>query len=197
MALVAKNTVARGRRASFFTITGICLGCIVHALASSLGLSVIMARSAAAFQTVKFVGAGYLAFLGFQALWSAWRGRKGLATTSNNPAEHESRPEEIGRLAWLPSFTEGLLTNLLNPKVAFFYLMFLPQFIEPGRSVLKWSLLLAGIHVGMGFVWLLLYAAFLASLHTVLSRPAVKRRFEAVTGVALVALGFRLAFERR
>ncbi len=195
IALVARNAIARGRSGSLFTTLGICLGCLVHATAFALGLSVILARSAAAFEVVKLAGAAYLIFLGLQALWGAWR-IKGEAKASQNGAVNQNSLAPARRLAWLPSFAEGLLTNLLNPKVALFYLMFLPQFIAPGQLVLTRSLLLGGIHVGMGLVWLLLYAAFLARLSDVLSRPVVKSRFEAVTGAVLVALGLRLAFEK-
>lgn len=99
--------------------------------------------------------------------------------------------------ARLASFTEGLLTNLLNPKVAIFYLTFLPQFIQPGAAALQQSLLLGGIHISIGFIWLTAYAAFIDRLSRWLRRPHVKRRIEAITGGLLIALGLRLAFEKR
>ena len=95
------------------------------------------------------------------------------------------------------AFLQGFLTNILNPKVAIFYLTFLPQFISPGQPVLRRSLLLASIHIAMGFAWLSGYAWFVDRLGAVLTRPRVKVWLERVTGGVLVALGARLAWERR
>jgi threonine/homoserine/homoserine lactone efflux protein len=86
---------------------------------------------------------------------------------------------------------------VLNPKVAIFYLTFLPQFIAPGEPVLRRSFLLAGIHIGMGVTWLTAYAWFVDRLGAILTRPRVKAWLERVTGGVLIALGARLAWERR
>jgi threonine/homoserine/homoserine lactone efflux protein len=194
MALVAKNALAGGRRAAFLTTLGICAGCVVHAVASSVGLSAILARSALAFEVVKTVGAAYLIFLGVQALREARRKEprdgEGMARRARG-----ARPR-AGLLA-LPPFGQGFLTNLLNPKVALFYLTFLPQFVDPRRPVLAQSLLLASVHIGLGLVWLTAYAAALGKLSEVFSRSAFRRRLEALSGAVLVALGLKLALERR
>jgi threonine/homoserine/homoserine lactone efflux protein len=179
MALVTRNALARGRRAAWLTSLGICLGCLVHAIASSAGLSAILSRSAEAFQVVKLIGAGYLIFLGVRTL--AARGETAAPIA----------------LRGLSNFSEGLLTNILNPKVALFYLTFLPQFIAPGEPVLKKSILLAGVHISMGLAWLTAYATFVDRLGRVLSRSRVKRRMEALTGAVLIALGLRLAVAER
>jgi len=94
-------------------------------------------------------------------------------------------------------FRQGAVTNILNPKVALFYLTFLPQFIPAGAPVLRTSLLLAMIHNVLGFAWLSLYARFVDRLRVALTRPMVKAWLERVTGGALVALGARLAWDRR
>jgi len=182
MALVARNRLTRGRQSAFFTILGICLGCGVHAFLSSVGLSAILARSAAAFEAVKLVGAVYLVYLGVMSL----RGAK------------SSDSESTGSAARQPSssLAEGLVTNVLNPKVALFYLTFLPQFIVPEGSVVFQALVLGGAHLGMGFLWLNLYAALIGSLGKILSSSRARRRLEVVTGTVLVGLGLRLALER-
>jgi threonine/homoserine/homoserine lactone efflux protein len=188
-ALVTKNALSRGRTAAFFTTFGICLGCLCHATASALGLSVVLRESARAYEWVKLAGAAYLVYIGARSLWGA----------RNNPKmELTNTPAATGTdTGWLRSFSEGLFTNLLNPKVALFYLTFLPQFIAPGESVLRKSLFLASIHVLMGLAWLCSYAMLLDRMSSVLSRPAVKRKLEAFTGAVLVAFGLRLALERR
>jgi threonine/homoserine/homoserine lactone efflux protein len=188
MALVTRHALGGGRRAAFFTTLGICLGCLVHATASAFGLSVILSRSATAFQMLKLLGAGYLAFLGIQALREA-----AVPTRVVHPAKHS--PEQrapVGRC-----FLQGLLTNLLNPKVALFYLTFLPQFVPSGSLVLERSLLLAGIHIGMGFVWLSVYAVLVDRFAALLATDPVRRRLQAITGALLLGLGARLAFERQ
>jgi threonine/homoserine/homoserine lactone efflux protein len=95
------------------------------------------------------------------------------------------------------SYVEGLFTNLLNPKVALFYLTFLPQFISPGDPVIARSLLLAGIHAALGVIWLTVYAYFVSKLSELLNRPRVKRNIERVTGALLVGFGLRLVWEQR
>lgn len=189
-ALVTKNAIARGRTAAFFTTFGICLGCLCHATASALGLSLVLRESARLYHWMRLAGAAYLMYIGIRALWSA-RGSVGSA-------QPNVQSETTGnRASLLRSFGEGLFTNLLNPKVAIFYLTFLPQFIAPGESVLRKSLFLAGIHVLMGLVWLCSYATLLDRMSSVLTRPSVKRRLEAFTGAVLVAFGLRLAMERQ
>src|SRR5215510_12416656 len=101
MALVTKTALAGGRRPAFMTTLGICLGCAVHALASSFGLSAVLQRSPEAFVVVKTLGAAYLVFLGVQSLREAWRGPEPSAPSVAAPARR--------------AFADGLLTNLLNP----------------------------------------------------------------------------------
>ena len=159
MALVTRNVLALGRRRTMLTIAGICSGCIIHATASALGLSAILATSATAFNVLKTIGAGYLVWIGVQSIRDAGRPVAPVA------------PNEAQKGAALGPFLQGFLTDVLNPKVAVFYLTFLPQFISPGEPVLRRSLLLAGVHIAMGFVWLTSYAWFVDRIGAVLTRP--------------------------
>jgi threonine/homoserine/homoserine lactone efflux protein len=185
-ALVTRNALALGLRGARWTILGILTGCLLHATASALGLSAILATSARAYETVKLVGAAYLVWIGVQAIRNAQGDRARVEGSALATTSFDRHP-----------FVQGFLTNILNPKVALFYLTFLPQFIPAKAPVLRTSLLLAMIHNVLGFAWLSLYARFVDRLRAALTRPMVKAWLERVTGGALVALGARLAWERR
>jgi threonine/homoserine/homoserine lactone efflux protein len=200
MALVMRHALGGGTRPAFFASLGICLGTLIWGTASALGVSVVFARSALAFAVLKYIGGAYLVYLGVRALRDAVR-REG------RPEGRPLRPIE-GMAPGLPgdmrrgpsrsaAFLQGLLTNLLNPKVAVFYLTFLPQFVAADRSVLTQSVFLAATHVVMGLIWLTIYARFIDRMAAVLLTERVKRRIEAVTGAVLMTLGIRLALARR
>jgi RhtB (resistance to homoserine/threonine) family protein len=181
-ALVTKITLERGRRAALLATVGICSGLLVHATASALGLSLILATSAEAFTIVKLAGAAYLAYLGVQALRSSFR--------------HDAAEVPSTRRGANP-YLQGVFSNVLNPKVAVFYLTFLPQFMAPGDNVLVRSLAFAVAHSVMGIIWLSAYAYALSRVSAVLGGAGVRRWLERVTGVVLIGLGARLALERR
>ena len=150
--------------------------------AAAIGLSALLLHSEAAFTMVKIGGAAYLVWLAFKA----FRDGGGTASLTGQA------PTSLGRI-----FLEAVMTNVLNPKVAVFYLTFLPQFIDPRGNVLAQSLLLATLHAVMGVVWLTAYAYVLGRLARGLAGGALRRVLERVTGIVLVGLGVRLAFERR
>jgi threonine/homoserine/homoserine lactone efflux protein len=188
--LVLRSVLAHGRRAGILTTLGIVSGLLVHATLSALGISLILVRSAQLFHIVKLAGAAYLVFLGVQSIWA-------LIRHSDEALPAEALPEPTGpRPEVWRSYVEGLLNNLLNPKVAIFYLAFLPQFISPGDPVLGKSILLAFIHQLMGVAWLSLVAVSVERMRGLLIRPINRRRLEAVAGVILIGLGLRLALER-
>ena len=191
--LVMRNVLARGSRAGIMTTLGICSGLFVHATLSALGLSFILVRSATAFEVVKFVGACYLIFLGLRSLWQLLRARH----AAGERAVIDDQPAGQQKAGALRSFREGLLTNILNPKVAIFYLAFLPQFMHRGDPVLAKSLLLAAIHFTLGVLWLSLVAIFLGRVRVFVTRSSVRRGLEAVAGTVLIAFGIRLALTQR
>jgi threonine/homoserine/homoserine lactone efflux protein len=188
--LVVRNVLGRGRRAGLATIGGIAGGCFVHAVLSAVGVSLILVRSAEAFQLLKWGGAAYLIVLGIQSIRGWWR------TDDTGPAAPAGRSDPAGT-GRLRSFLEGLLTNVLNPKVGLFYLAFLPQFIRPGDPVFARSLLLGALHVGIGVVWLSLLSLSVARIRPLVESRLWRARLEGASGAVLIALGVRLAAERR
>jgi RhtB (resistance to homoserine/threonine) family protein len=189
--LVLRSVLARGQRAGLWATLGICSGLFIHATLSGLGLSLILVQSATAYEVIKLLGALYLLFLGSQSLWRGLS-RGAVASTEPSPAKTTISLKNNRR-----SFLEGLLSNILNPKVSVFYLAFLPQFIQPQDPVLAKSLLLAGIHFVMGIIWLVLVTALAERIRTLLVLPQVQRKIEAFTGVLLILFGARLVLERR
>jgi RhtB (resistance to homoserine/threonine) family protein len=185
--LVIRSVLARGTHSGLITVLGICSGSFIHASLSALGLSLILVRSAAAYEVVKIAGACYLVFLGIQSLRQLWR----------KEAMVQTEPPVLFSKRTRVAFFEGLLNNLLNPKTALFYLAFLPQFIAADDPAFAKSMLLAGIHFVQGIVWLALVALFVGRLKLWLSHPRVKKTLEAAVGLVFIGFGLRLALERR
>jgi threonine/homoserine/homoserine lactone efflux protein len=181
-ALAIRNSLLGGRRAGVFTALGVSTGQAVWALATSLGLAALIVAFEPAFVTLKLVGAAFLVYLGAHALLAAIRGT------------HVERREGEGPLTSGTAFRQGVLSNLGNPKMAVFFTSLLPQF---GAESFGGLLALGLVFCTMTFVWLCGYAFVVARVGDVLRRPVVRRVFDAVLGTVLVALGFRLAAERR
>jgi threonine/homoserine/homoserine lactone efflux protein len=184
--LTLRNTLGGGLRSGLATVCGIIAGGSVHAALAAFGLTLILVQSAQAFFWVKLVGAGYLLFLGLQSLRAGFRRAPDTTLVPARPGGHRGR-----------AFAEGFLTNALNPKVAVFYLAFLPQFIAPGDPVAAKSFLLAGIHYAIGFVWLSTVAFAVSRAARLLTRPGVRRATDLTTGAIFTGFGVRLAFEQR
>ena len=183
MALVMRNSLRGGMRAALGTTLGIVTGLLVWMFASAAGIASLLRASAEAFTILKLVGAAYLCFLGIQTILHA---RRSLGLHAREVRSSPNSP-----------YRQGLLSNLLNPKIAVFYATFLPQFVSAGDSVFAKTVLLGSIHIAMGLVWLPLYAYAIVRAGAALRRPSVLRAVERLTGTVLVALGVRLAFAKR
>ncbi|WP_306148089.1 MULTISPECIES: LysE family translocator [unclassified Roseibium] len=180
----AAQTIARGRRAGFLAALGIHMGCYVHVFAAALGLSAIFSVVPSLYFTLKIIGGAYLIFLGVQMI----RARADSGAIPN-------LPQKSGRRAMVDSF----LVEVLNPKVAVFFIAFLPQFVSPEAVLPVWAqFLILGTIVNFAFTS--------ADIVTVLFASEVKKRFtrrsrmQAITrwagGSMLVGLGLKLATDR-
>lgn len=188
-ALVTRNALLPGRRAAFFTILGIGAGSVLWALASVGGVAVLLEQSALAFTIFKYAGAAYLGYLGLRSLFGGLRGGE------RAPGLEAPTPPltvQTGRA----SFRQGLLSNLLNPKVGAIFATALPQFIAPGDSSTRLLLMLLAYEVIL-FLWLNLYAALVSRAGQSRMGARARALLSRVTGAVLLALGLRLAFERR
>ena len=191
MTLVARNTIASGRGAGLLTAAGALAGVAVHVAAAAVGLSAVLASSAAAFTVVKLAGAAYLCWLGARALWAT---RHGVPDDDAGAFGAGVNPVALG-----PSspVAQGMLSALLNPKLAVFFLTFLPQFVDPDNMPGLSMLAHGAVFVLMGAVWLTAWVIGLDRLSAWLRRSTVRLWIERATGVVLVGLGLRLALARR
>lgn len=185
-ALVLANTLTGGRRAGALTAVGLNVGTLAHAAAAALGLSALLATSALAFAVVKYVGAAYLIYLGIQALRSRSGKEPSTAKAASSPASKAP-------------LTQAILAGTLNPKVALFFLAFLPQFVDPARGPVVVQMLVLG--ATMAVMDTLYELALVAVLHRMRDRLAGNQRFMAwqsrMSGVILIGLGLRLAAQQR
>jgi threonine/homoserine/homoserine lactone efflux protein len=178
--LVLRTTARQGRRAGFAAALGISLGCLGWALASVLGITALLAASRLAYEILRWLGVGYLCWLGIRALWGARRGAPPTA-----PSTVDLRAPA--------AFRTGLTTNLLNPKVGAFYVSVLPQFLPAGVNPLLGATALAAVQVLEGIGWLSLVILAVDRAGRWLSTPAVRRWLDRLTGVVFLGFGLRLA----
>jgi threonine/homoserine/homoserine lactone efflux protein len=186
-ALVTRHALLAGRRAASFTTLGIGVGSIIWALASVLGIVVLLEESVVAFTVLKFVGAAYLGYLGLRSLIASfWGNRQSIVT----------RAPQATRLGERVAFRQGLLNNLFNPKAGAIFATALPQFIRPGDPPLRLVLMMLAYEAIL-LSWLNLYGYLVSRAGRSRFGTRVREILQGVTGVVLIALGVRLSFERK
>ena len=178
------RSIAQGREAGVASALGISLGSIFHTCAAALGLSAILATSALAFGTIKLIGGAYLIFLGVKMILDR---RKEL-----------NLPGNFRRRTTVAAFRQGVLTNILNPKVALFFLAFLPQFIDPASSAKVPAFILLGLtFVTTGTIWCLILAWFASAFSERLrGNETISVWLNRTAGALFTFLGLRLATTR-
>jgi threonine/homoserine/homoserine lactone efflux protein len=179
------RSIAHGRRAGVASALGICVGSIFHTCVAAFGLSAFLATSAWAFSAVKLAGAAYLIFLGLRALLQR---------------EYDLHvPAKFKQSDPVAAFRQGILTNVLNPKVAFFFLAFLPQFIDSATPSKMPAFLMLGLTFVMtGTIWCLLLAWFAAAFSARLrGNAAIAALLNRAVGSLFIFLGLRLAVAAR
>lgn len=186
--LVIGNSLAGGARRGLAATAGITAGGLFHVALFAFGVTRLLMYSERAFWTVKMLGALYLAYLGVKALRSALRPRAqaAFAAVSAEPGSGLRR-----------AFAQGALTNALNPKIAMFYLAFLPQFLAPGPHMARDSMLMIGLHYAIGASWLTILAVASARMAGTMRSTRVARALDGAIGTMMLGFSARLAWASR
>ena len=180
MYIIARSS-GQGTKAGIVSALGIGAGCIVHIMAAVVGLSALIAQSAIAFDIIKYIGAAYLIYLGIRSLLT-----KKKALTID---------KDLQQLSYPKIFWQGVLTNVLNPKVALFFLAFLPQFINIHKGDTSLQILFLGLWFDIvGTIVNILVALLFGKIGAWLSKsPAFVQWLERITGIILIGLGIKVA----
>ena len=182
MLYVASRSAGQGRAAGMVSALGIMVGCMIHILAAVIGISALIARSATAFEVIKYLGAAYLIYLGLKSLLN----KKKIAFEFSTSGEASP---------WPAIFWQGVLTNALNPKVALFFLAFLPQFLDPSGSHQRLQVLLLGLWFDFsGTLVNLCVALLFGKMGNWLNKnPRFAAGQQKLTGLLLLGLGIKVA----
>ena len=179
--LVLRTAITRGNREAFAALFGINLGVLVWGVAAAVGVSALLLVSEVAFQAVKYAGAAYLLYMGFQLI--------------KNAKQHQTSELEVKDGSLWAMFARGLTANLLNPKVGVFYMAVLPQFIWAGAQTWLAGILLALVHVVEGVIWLSVIILATNFARGFLNKPKSKTWIDRIAGSALIGFGLKTALE--
>lgn len=185
---ILSKSIAQGKKVGVASSMGIWTGAMVHVLAASLGLSTILATSATAFSIVKYIGAGYLVYMGIQTLFSK-------TSVINTNEESVCVKKDV---SFLKAFRQGVLVDILNPKAAIFFMAFLPQFVRPELGHSSAQIFILGILVIVIAMPIELCAVFTASsaVGFLKKKPSASFIMDKMLGSVLLGLGLKLAFTR-
>jgi len=180
------RSITQGKKAGILSALGISTGAIFHIIFATLGISIILEKSAIAFEIVKYAGAAYLIFLGFKAILKK--------TDEKFELSKENQVTNYRKI-----YISGVFTNILNPKVALFFLAFLPQFIDPSYAENYLPFLILGItFLTTGTIWCLILALFASKLsNRIRKNYKIKNWLDKITGVLFLTLGIKLALTKK
>ncbi|MBK5269803.1 MAG: LysE family translocator [Bacteroidia bacterium] len=185
MLYTAARSLSQGTRAGILSALGIFSGCLFHISAAIFGLSKIIQESAALFSIIKYAGAVYLIYLGLRSIFAK-------KNTTN-------KIETLPTISYRKIYLQGMLTNILNPKVAMFFLSFLPQFIDPKSVYLKEQIGFLGLWFAFqGTLILIIVASLTGAFRNILQK---NKNFwnwqEKIAGMILIGLGVKMFFSRK
>ncbi len=184
MILVMSRSIAQGQKAGVMTAFGVSVGLIGHTLLATLGLGALLLSSEFLFSIIKFIGAGYLIYIGYQLLRSK---------------DHRINMKNLPKVSYKKMFIQGALSNIMNPKVAIFYFSYLPQFVIPNSGNETIQLFILGVTFATLTFALKAPIGFISGLLSfwIKTRPIILKYIHRTSGIILIGLGLRLAFEER
>lgn len=188
-AIATKNTLTVSRKGGLQTIIGSCCGLLIHTIAAVIGLSAIIVKSAYVFAILKYVGAVYLCYLGVKTLWA-------LKTLRQQQVDENDEVLEDTKYDGQSCFKQGFLTNVMNPKVAVFFLTFLPQFVDGMGDTFLPFLMMGLTYTVLTAMWFIFYVYLLDKISAFMKKPRTKTVIEGLTGTVLIGFGIKLALEK-
>jgi RhtB (resistance to homoserine/threonine) family protein len=183
---ILSRSMAQGKKAGFMSVLGIATGSLIHTILAAFGLSIIIAKSILVFSIIKYAGAAYLLYIGYQMLTD----KKSL-NTDTSFSEKSINLKKIYR--------DGVITNVLNPKVALFFISFLPQFIDPNVSNTVLPFIKLGVTFTItGTIWCLILANFASFIFSKLKHnKTLSNYINKTCGAVLVGLGIKVALSNK
>ncbi|MCP3940871.1 MAG: LysE family translocator [Desulfobacteraceae bacterium] len=183
---VVTRSVSQGKRAGIVSVAGIMTGCVIHVLCAAFGLSLILSTSATAFTLVKWAGALYLIFLGLKTLMDK--------KTAFDTADNRFATKDLVKI-----YRQGVITNVLNPKVALFFLSFLPQFINPQAAQGPLPFLALGsIFLISSCIWFMVLTKIAAKMtNTLRNNHRIGLTLQKISGTIFLGFGFKLIFDSK
>lgn len=182
---ILTRSITQGRKAGIYSVLGITSGGLIHTTFAAFGLSIILAKSALAFSIVKYIGVAYLVYLGIK-----------MVTERNNLFDNKSQKIETTDLFKI--YRQGLLTNVLNPKVALFFLSLLPQFINPHYATGPIPFLILGVtFMTTGTIWCLILAYSASFItNTLRDNDRIGKMMQKISGFIFILLGIKILTDR-
>ena len=183
---ILTRSISQGRKAGIYSVFGITTGGLIHTTFASLGLSIVLAKSATAFVIVKYLGVAYLIYLGIKMLID----KKNSFDTSSKKTE---------QVNLIKIYRQGVITNVLNPKVALFFLAFLPQFINPDYATGSLPFMILGVtFMTTGTIWCL-FLAYAASMitNTLRENDKIGLIMQKISGLIFIGLGIKLLTQKQ
>jgi RhtB (resistance to homoserine/threonine) family protein len=183
---ILSRSMAQGKKAGFMSVLGIATGSLIHTTLAAFGLSMIIAKSILVFSIIKYAGAAYLLYIGYQILTDK--------TSLNTDTSFSEKTINLKKI-----YRDGVITNVLNPKVALFFISFLPQFIDSNVSNTVLPFLKLGItFTATGTIWCLLLANFASFLFSKLKHnKTLSNYINKTCGAVLIALGIKAALAEK
>ncbi|CAJ1316103.1 LysE family translocator [Paenibacillus nuruki] len=176
---ILSRSIFQGKKAGIMSVYGIVSGSLVHTLLAGLGLSLILMQSALAFNIVKWIGAAYLIWLGVRSI---------MARHEDNPSMQAVESQSNRKV-----YLQGMMTNVLNPKVALFYLAFIPQFVSPEQTYGAVPFILLGLTFSTtGILWCMLLVLFSSKMAQRLQSSRISTYMNKITGSIFILLGLNL-----